>query len=428
MVLNIVSVLTNYDGSDINAYFHDMVSPYVRVRQFPNNPKLFLVCNNHDITSDSILYKECRSFVISKEETTLNLVSYTHESITNTNVTNFIVTESDTYEEILEGTSVTAFCFESQWYFGTSRCTDIDQSFFNPEYSFGAMFDECIFPETRAEFSKKLDETLCYEFIIVHHKNKHVSDYSERFGPNYAVLLTSIVNCCENWKINVVSMNDLDVYPTQKPQKVTFNPETLERNVMCIRLDLERNTYEYYNVQNIEYELQCKRKPNYSNEYLCLLQIYSNNDKAYSINNYIDEFNLSHMRTLNINGKKYDWIGVFYVLYQQTGQILVKILLHFTEFDFDTHTFIKKNLDKYELIKSHEHSSLRRCISTLQNMFRVQKIKTVNHVTNYLRTYLSIREFVHIIKSIKTLENNHIFSHKHSYYSLYRDTFLSHTL
>ena len=417
MSMNINAILSSYDGSNIEQFFQSKVDNTISVKQFRDNESLFLICNEYHLTSISDdTYRECRSFVVSLNDNILTLVSFTRESIINVELSKHTYVPDDEFEEVIEGTSIMVFNYGEKWHICTTRCTDIDKSFFNPNISFGTMFNECLSGLTREEFFSELNPHFCYEFQIVHHNNKHIIDYQDRFGPNYAILLTSIINRIDNGIVTRVPGHILDF---QNPAKIT--PALLETNeyvsIMCIRKDESRNSYKYYNIMDKNYFLQCQRKPNYYNKYLCMLQIFLNNDKNYTITQYIDDNDIK--ADLIINGKKVDFVGMFTLIYKQTSQIIMKIVLHYTVFNFDKKSFTKINKEDYEMLKTPDHGMLRNAIASLQFLIRNGKIVTVDHIIYYLRKVYSPKNFTKLLKSIQLLRGQNIYTHTHNFYELY---------
>lgn len=424
-ITDVLSQFKEYNASQsgsadeiIGSFFRTHVCSDIQIKKFGGTDNIFLVCSPYTATSTSDVYRECRSFVVALENDNLRLVSFSRESMTNVKVTDFVPAENDVYEEILEGTSVMAFNFENKWYFCTSRCTHLDKSFFNPKKTFGEMFDECLQGLTREEFEHELDRNLCYEFLIVHHENKFVKNYQDRFGLTYANMLTVNINLVEN---NVVTRIEGQVLDFKRPQQIPFDTN-IKDNILCIRHDVERNSHMYFNIMSESYILQCARNPNYSNPYLCVLQIFLNNDKEYTISQYMNEHNID--KELTIGYATVDWVGMFCVLYKHTSQLLMNIVLHFTDFDFEKQSFSKKNDEDYKKLNVHTYSILKKQMSLLQYLFRTKRFTKVEQICRHLRNNLKPNEFVKLLKSIVDIKSINVFNYPESFYSAYANRFI----
>ena len=160
------------------------------------NPSLFLIYNNYDArisnsSGKNNLFNECRSIVIEidSETDSVKIVSYTSDNIRRDNLDKFSLRQGDVIFKSYEGTLVNVFFASNSWHICTSRCIDIDKSYFYDKgYTFGRMFDECT-GTSRDEFMNLLDRNKCYNFVILHHKNRHIVDYTEEFGEDYTELI-----------------------------------------------------------------------------------------------------------------------------------------------------------------------------------------------------------------------------------------------
>lgn len=185
--------------------------PALQVKKFYANPNLLLLHNTYkrtDVAHFQELYDECRSVVIDlAAEADKNIVVTYAQSIpirmTDTEYEKSI-DPNDKFELTYEGTVVTVYNYDDNWYFGTTSCPSIDSSrFFHPTKSHGIMFNEALAKllnddvpvskndsiALRNKFTSYLDKNKAYAFILVHHENKHIMDYSDIFGENYSVLI-----------------------------------------------------------------------------------------------------------------------------------------------------------------------------------------------------------------------------------------------
>lgn len=197
--------------------------PYIQVKYFSDKSGLVLMYNaykNYDNNTiyDDMLYKESRSVVINLEsETPGGCIVTTISNEIPTRVTDkqyesTSASETAALEAGYEGTMINVYNHNKKWYFSTTSCPNIDTSrYFHPTKTHGMMFDEILqdlfpyypmqgelgelgeMPENhrallRERFTSHLDANKSYLFVLVHHDNKHVIDYTPLFGEKYKEL------------------------------------------------------------------------------------------------------------------------------------------------------------------------------------------------------------------------------------------------
>lgn len=424
MASTLISFLSNYDGSTVKEYFQSKIELPITVRHFPDNENLYLVYNDYNMALNlgTTAYSAFRSFVVAKCDNELTLVAYTRPNISIVKSSDFTLAEDDQFEEVYEGTAVTVFNYNNHWYFCTTRCTDIDKSYFNPNTSFGQMFDECLKETSREKFVKSLDSKLCYEFIIVHHMNMFLTDYTDLFGENYAKIFLTTMNDTSkeffNWKQYIgPTYFDSEISKISIPPVVKYNPTDNVNSVLCIRNGV------YMNIVNESYMKKLLRNLNYHNKYLCMLQVFLNNDKSFTVDQYLEEIKFN--ADLIINDNKVEWTGLFHLLYKQTGIVLTTLLNKLTDFDSENKTYKKINNELYHKIDTKEHTVLRRQIATLQNMYNKEMICTSGQITYHLMKKLNVNEFIQLLKSIQIMDRENIYKHNHTFYRRYCDELIS---
>jgi hypothetical protein len=179
---------------------------------------LMLLYHKYDSPITTELERECRSLVI--DLTTLKIKSYSCESPRlNKDGSCQELLANSTEKQIIttcyEGTYLSLFHHNDKWYNSTRRCLDSNKSIFTNgdtqvNLSHFNMFEEILKKagyDNFDDFCSKLDKNKSYYFVLIHHKNKHIIDYSSQFGKEYAcACLTSIrdENMCE-----------LDIYNNQ---------------------------------------------------------------------------------------------------------------------------------------------------------------------------------------------------------------------
>lgn len=182
--------------------------PALQVKKFFDDSNLTLLHNTYkriDVDHFKALYDECRSVVLdlTAPEGKNIVVTYAQSIPTRMTIGQYVGNKrvDDVCTLSYEGTVITVYEHDGKWRFGTSTCPIVDSSrYFHPTKTHGTMVDEAIAkllgesPETtsvelRAKFAERLDKNKAYAFLLVHHENKHIMDYTEEFGDGYAVLL-----------------------------------------------------------------------------------------------------------------------------------------------------------------------------------------------------------------------------------------------
>jgi hypothetical protein len=175
---------------------------------------LMLLYHKFDSPVTNELERECRSLVI--DRSTLKIKSYSCETPrANKEGMEYLIahsTETQIINPCYEGTYLSVFNHNGKWYVSTRRCLDSQESVFNPvqkqtPMSHYEMFDAIVKKAGYTdfnEFSQKLDSSNSYYFVLIHHYNKHIIDYTNQFGDEYGRICLTTVRDSE--------MRELDIY------------------------------------------------------------------------------------------------------------------------------------------------------------------------------------------------------------------------
>ena len=393
------------------------------------NDSLLLIHNsfeNHNSTNSN-LYNECRSIVIELNNNSYKIISYTHDNINYLKTSDYQITINDYFEESYEGTLISVFKVVNQWYFTTARCTDFNNSYFyNKDRTFGLLFNECLGEMSRDEFTDLLDPNNCYYFVIVHHENKYVIDYTERFGENYKKLIHVFTRNQETQELIEYSLNLFDKplqFSNYDDAHVFLNSEIKSEGIIVKRYVEETHKTVLMKIHSDSYWLEKQQNPNYPNRWFCYLDIYKTNNPTFKIIDYQMKKNI--VETLQYQNKQVDITGMIYVLFKGTAETLFNLVMHFTRFDFSAKTYTKINGPDYEIIKNLKYGSLRKQISVLQNLINKQVLKTSVHLITHLRKYVSVQDFVGLLSAISMLmKDTTIIKVSDKYYSAYINLYL----
>jgi hypothetical protein len=132
------------------------------------------------------LEQSCRSCIIDKS--TLNIIASQFNKIIYNNETKEYLADKDwsnvVVQKCYEGTLLLVYNHNETWYVSTRRCLNSDESTWIKNKSYHEMFMEAINGKIELD---ELDKNLCYHFVLIHHKNKNIVNYSE-LDDNYAEL------------------------------------------------------------------------------------------------------------------------------------------------------------------------------------------------------------------------------------------------
>ena len=186
---------------------------------------LMLLYNKYDSTITDEVERECRSLIIDRE--TLKIKSYSCETpLLNKKGMDFLLAnakETQIINQCYEGTYLSVFFHNSKWYVSTRRCLDSNDSIFDngvvqAEKSHFHMFEEILKNagyESFNEFTQQLNQYNSYYFVLIHHQNKHMIDYTSQFGKNYGKI------CLTTIRDN--TMRELDIYNVDKVKFANYD-------------------------------------------------------------------------------------------------------------------------------------------------------------------------------------------------------------
>jgi hypothetical protein len=407
---NVVNHEVTYES--LCEYFKNNYYGKIFVKKMNSN--LVLICNSFDtkakITASTDLYNECRSLIVSTGSEP-RVISYTHDNIEYLKITQHNSEPGDIYEESFEGTMISTFCYEGTWHFTTSRCGSIDSSYFyDKSKSFGMLFDDCILAlgyESRDQFVLNLDPNLCYYWVIVHHENKYVIDYTERFGPCYSKLIHVITRSQASQSIVPnPEINEQIIQPQQFENYQTgldwIIRETQTEGLIVKRFNQTNGKIQVFKIHSDKYWLSKSHNPNYSNRWFGYLDIFKKDDPTFGIKDYQSEKGITE--NITIGSKEVDITGMIYLMYKGTSEVLFDFVIHFTK--FDSGRFEKINSLDYLILQDSKFGVLRKQLSTLQGLISKKIIRSSADVATHLRKFVSIEDFVGLLKCVQQVITN----------------------
>jgi hypothetical protein len=319
--------------------------PFMKVKKFKGRSDIVLLHNTYlrkNVDNFKELYEQCRSVVLDFSLDCNNNIVVTYansipERIDYNNYINTLYSQEDKIYEAYDGTIITVYNYKDEWYFGTSSCPDANSSkFSHPTKKHGNMFDEILFKyfkqhitaeevsaltsdeiasKLRSLFVQHLDPSMAYEFIIVHHENKHIIDYTGLLGDNYM----------EMFHINTKQRNTL----VENDIISSIIPSLIEYGVKYpLQFNNINEAYTYINTTPYSYGLIVKKNvegkmklykistdainyreetdPCHPNVWMNILSVYMKNKTEYTIKDYIANYNPNINLPLDNNSKSID--------------------------------------------------------------------------------------------------------------------------
>ncbi len=237
------------------------------------------------------LIQSLRSCVIDK--TTLNILSsqFNH-MIYNNDALKYIQDinwEQIEFQNCIEGTTITVFHHE-KWYMTTKNCLDANLSKWS-EKSYSELFDEL-----RDFDFDELNKDYFYLFILVHHKNKNIVTYEKT---DDKLILCGVYekttqkeikdySHLDNYKLKNENLEFKNQHQVMEylnnitQQDIQKHQITNEGLIMRV-YNLERSSFIILKLQTFIYAELAKIKPNTSNVYCLLLELYQHNNLNYAL-------------------------------------------------------------------------------------------------------------------------------------------------
>jgi len=296
-----------------------------------NDEGLVLLYTKFGLTGDELV-RECRSLVIDRE--TFKIKSYSCETpLMNKEGMNYMLShmkDPTVVTPCYEGTYLSVFNHNSKWYVSTRRCLNSNDSVFNQMESENSLSHFEMFEDVLknsnfqgfTDFSSKLNPNYSYYFVLIHHKNKHMIDYTNMFGVNYARLcLTTVrdVHMCElDTSVgydflctNIFLPKNLDSIEefANSNKVVKYDENPTSEGVIVRMYDMNLNKYRLIKLQNVSYQFSLVMGPE-RNIFKGLLYLYQNdklsdyfsqNTKLQNIRKIVNPLNTS---------ESYDTIGM----------------------------------------------------------------------------------------------------------------------
>jgi hypothetical protein len=362
--------------------------PAMQVKKFRDNDNLVLLHNTYqrdDVGHFKDLYDQCRSLVLDFSQSDQNIqnivVSYSNNIPERISIEEFakITGAQDSFQEAYDGTMITAYYFEDKWQFGTSCCTDAYLSkFANNGKSHGHLFDEVLLtyylsnfsqeeinssdPEVVASISKRLrdmfttqlDPLFAYEFVLIHHENPHIVDYTQQLGVGYRTILHIASKNRQTLELaDIHSSKPLQhlgvMYPNTFPDLATAHNHMMSvNNYGFIVRKCDTNVgVKLYKISPPQIEFKEDTDPCNPNVWHNILMVYMKNRKDYKINDYIQMYAPNLQLPLDNRGTPIDPTYLIHTMISTVRDVLHNLYMATTTYNTKTKRFrMNKELDK----------------------------------------------------------------------------------
>jgi hypothetical protein len=433
-ITNILNQIDVIDYDSIFNYFKENYNNEIYIKKINENLLLLHNTVKNIKKKKSNIINECRSIIIDISLPKPKIISYTHDNIEYLKQYQYVYLENDQYEESYEGTLISVYNYDNKWYFSTSRCSDINKSYFyNKENTFGKLFDECLneyykdVVDVRVEFTKELNPENCYYFVVIHHENKYIIDYTNKFGENYKKLIHVFTR---NQETQEIVNNDLNLEFILTPIKYDTYEDALKillvddkEGIIVKRKDDETNKIKLLKIHSDKYWEEKTKNPNYANQWLAYIDIYLKNDPNFKIKDYQENKKLKD--DIYYKNSKIDITGMICLLFKGTSDLLLNIVMYYTNFDTVNKRYTKINEDNYKKLENKKYNILKKQITILQTLINKNIIKNSADIITHIRNYVPVEDIIGLFIGIKELLlETDIFKISNKYYSIYLNILL----
>lgn len=364
---------------------------------------MILLYNNNEYTNNNF-QNEMRSVVLDKE---LKLVCYTYNTpICNRDALHMITknsSESLTYYNCYEGTTLMVFYHNNKWNVSTRRNINAKTSktMNDSERSYYDLFTSVVDEEV---FFNELDKNRYYIFNLVHHKNQNVIDYTSKFGENYKKLFLIIVRDYEQneYNVNDYKLTNVDNLEALDDINMTLNDLSLdniqEEGFVCkvngqeqtLILKLQTLGYQFYKAIGSE-----------KNIYQGFIYLYQQGKLRQFLkeNSQFDTYKL--ITNPNKSEEVYDCIGVIDAMFKVLTSELFEM--------FKMLYFMKDGKPKENNIYTVLPNIYKVMMFKVRGIyFKVknseEKFLRINHIYTMLKS-LNVEDILELVKNRKLLMN-----------------------
>ena len=369
---------------------------------------LAILTNNYNKNKKlNKLESECRSIILDKN--TLDIVCYTHDDIIfNENAKSFLLKNDSMDKKILEcyeGTTITVFNYKQKWFFSTRKCIDSKKSKWNSDKSYYDLFLECLKMKID-DLTSKLNQNYIYTFVLVHHENQHIIDYSFQFGENYKEIIhimtreqntfreieltdeTQWTNSDVNFKRSK-ELDDLSILDKYNNIDEISLPLKSEGVIIKLFDSVSGKSY-LLKIQNNTYQFLSMIKPNEHKLVINFVHLY----KTDMLKKHIEFFPTS--KNIVFAGDTFETINLIDTVFKVLTSEMFELFKHFYDFKSCSH----KNSSLYDILpKEYRYIlyQIRGIYFKKKEEFITNNLK--NKSTSYVYSNLRIYDIYNLLKT-----------------------------
>ena len=385
----ITSFITNYklENEIINIeHFQSELYKLSILSKLDNDNNLLLLYHKFDQPSNTDLEKECRSLVLNT--TDLSVISYTCDNILCNNDALPFITETNEVYKCYEGSLLSLFNHNNKWFLSTRRCLDSKESVWKTKSHYD-MFIEVLNKEniTFEEFTNNLNINNNYYFVLIHHENQNIINYSPIFGENYTKLCLAFIRDKETQQeVNIKLENYNHIF---MPELTTIEEFNEKNNILTLNIDSEGIIIKSNNrLLKLQYKsfLYLKTIGSELNIFKGYIYLYQNSMLLYYIKNY----NNNSGKIINPKNmsESYDIIGVIDSIFKVLSSELFELFKIF----YNIKNGEKQNIELYNFLPV-EYKNI---LFNLKGIY--YKIKS-NYITSKIKNLFGIKNIYQYLKN-----------------------------
>lgn len=413
--------------------------PNMQIKKFKGRNDIVLLHNTYkrnDTSSYKELYDQCRSVVLDFSLSRNNNIVVTYansipERINSDVYANNFYDSNDKMYEAYDGTMITVYNYKGEWHFGTTSCPDANNSrFSHPTKKHGNMLDEILFEyyrdqftaeeianessyvisnKLRSMFTSNLDINMAYEFLLVHHNNLHIIDYTGSLGQNYKILIhvntknrdtlveSDIANCV------IPSLIQLGVKYPKQFENINEAYVYLNTVPTCYGIIVKKivdSQVKLFKISTDKISYREETDPCNPNVWINILAVYMKNNADYRINDYISNYAPNIELPIDNNGKAIDPTYLIHTTISTIKDALFNLFVATTTYYPKYKRFkMNKELDKqYPPIIQYHLAQLRNKQVTLYSekmitranvYYYICQCNNVNNIKNLIQFFAS---------------------------------------
>ena len=345
---------------------------------------LLLLYTNYNTNITKELEKECRSLLI--DRITYKIVAYScefsHLDIKNLNFLSdkYIITQC------YEGSYLTVFNYNNKWHVSSRKYLNI------------SLHCELFYDTICDKFYEYLDKDKIYNFILIHHKDKHIIDYTLKFGNNYKKLSLTCIRDTNLVELDLELNNLINCDYIFLPDKLSNQIQNLEdineditEGIIIKIWNNDMNKYNLIKIQNETYKYNSLVK---NNQIYGMIYLYAKHkiDK----NSKIGKYNSIGLLNLVFKTFSKNIYNLFFSIYNEVSgkkienSIYNTLIKEFKELLYNIKGlyFIKKN-NKLKLLENDIYIYLKniesiKLIKLLQESKKYDIFKSNDYLYNLL--------------------------------------------